>query len=386
MKLLRAFKFRLKTNILTRMKLASIAGCNRFVWNKALALQKERLEKKDYTLSYNKMASELLAWKSGHEFLKDCPSQTLQQTLMAQDRAVKDAFNKKSAKKFPQFKKKGRHDSFRFPQGIKVRDNEIFLPKIGWVRFFKSREIVGTLKNVTVSRKGEHWFVSVQTEQEVQKPHHPSRSAVGIDLGIKKFATLSTGRAYAARNSFKQKMARLARLQQRLAKKKRGSNNFKKLKKRITRLHTKISNIRNDYLHQVSTDISKSHALVVLEDLKITNMSKSANGTIENPGRNVAAKSGLNRSILDQGWQSFKSYLSYKLERLSGELLLVDPRYTSQECSSCHHTEEGNRKSQAEFACLRCGHKENADVNAAKNVLAAGHAVLSLHSEAALAA
>jgi putative transposase len=171
-----------------------------------------------------------------------------------------------------------------------------------------------------------------------------------------------------------------------LAKKKRGSNNFKKLKRRITRLHTKISNIRNDYLHQVSADISKSHALVVLEDLKVANMSKSASGTIENPGRKVAAKSGLNRSILDQGWYSFKSYLSYKLERLGGELLLVDPRYTSQECSSCHHIAEGNRKSQAEFECLRCGYKENADVNAAKNVLAAGHAVLSLHPKAALAA
>jgi putative transposase len=141
MKLLRAFKFRVKTNIITTMKLASVAGCNRLVWNKALALQKERLEKKEYTLSYNKMASELLAWKSQHEFLKDCPSQTLQQTLMAQDRGLKDAFNKKSAKRFPQFKKKGRHDSFRFPQGIKVRDNEIFLPKIGWLKFFKSREI-----------------------------------------------------------------------------------------------------------------------------------------------------------------------------------------------------------------------------------------------------
>lgn len=178
----------------------------------------------------------------------------------------------------------------------------------------KSREIEGAIKNATVSKKGEHWYVSVQTEQDVQKSYYPSRSAVGIDLGVKQFATLSTGRVYESKNSFKQKMVRLAKLQQRLSKKKRGSSNSKKLKKRINRLHTKIANIRNDYLHQVSTHISKSHALVVLEDLKVSNMSKSASGTMENPGKNVAAKSGLNRSILDQGWHNFKSHLSYKLD------------------------------------------------------------------------
>jgi putative transposase len=100
----------------------------------------------------------------------------------------------------------------------------------------------------------------------------------------------------------------------------------------------------------------------------------------------VAAKSGLNRSILDQGWHSFKSMLSYKLDHLGGELLLVDARYTSQKCSSCGHTEKENRLSQAQFSCMECGFKENADINAAKNILAAGHAVLCLSSEVALAA
>jgi len=318
--------------------------------------------------------------------LVDCPSQSLQQTLMAQERALKDAFNKKSQKRFPQFKKKGRHDSFRYPQGIKVSGNRIFLPKVGYVLFFKSCEIVGTIKNATVSRKGEHWFISVQTEIEVEKPIHPSKSAIGVDLGVKKFATLSNGRVYDAKNSFKQKQSRLAQLQQRLAKKKKGSENFKSLKKRINRLHARIANIRQDYLHQVSTDSSKNHALVVLEDLKVANMSKSASGTLDNPGKMVAAKSGLNRSILDQGWHSFKSMLKYKLEHTGGELLLVDAHYTSQKCSSCGHTEKDNRLSQARFVCMQCGHEENADINAAKNILAVGHTVLGLPSEVALAA
>ena len=386
MKILKAFKFRLKTNSTTTVKLASIAGSNRFVWNKALAHQKERLENNEYTLSYYKMALLLLEWKKEHTFLGDCPSQSLQQTLMAQERAIKDAFSKKSPKKFPQFKKKGQHDSFRYPQGIKVSGNRVFLPKIGWVGFFKSRDIIGTIKNATVSKKGEYWFVSIQTEIEAEKVVHKAKSAIGVDLGVKQFATLSDGRVYEAKNSFKKRQSRLAKLQQRLANKKRGSSNFKSLKKRINKLHTKITNIRQDYLHQVSTDISKNHALVVLEDLKVANMSKSASGTLEDPGKKVAAKSGLNRAILDQGWHSFKSMLSYKLNHLGGELLLVDARYSSQKCSNCGHTEKNNRLSQAEFACLRCGMQENADINAAKNVLAAGHAVLSLSPEVALAA
>lgn len=386
--MLQAFKFRLKTNSTTAVKLASIAGSNRFIWNWALANQKKRLENKEYTQNYASLCSSLLEIKDDEAtaWLKESPSQTLQQTLKNLERALKDAFNKKSPKKFPQYKKKGQHDSFRYPQGIKVSDNRVFLPKVGWVPFFKSRDIIGIIKNATVSKKGGYWFVSIQTEIETNKPVHPSTTAIGVDLGVKKFATLSDGRIYKAKNSFKERQMRLAKLQQRLSKKRRGSNNFQKLKKRITKLHTKIANIRQDYLHQVSTDISKNHALVVLEDLKVANMSKSASGTLENPGKMVAAKSGLNRSILDQGWHSFKSMLSYKLDRLGGELLLVDPRHTSQKCSNCDYTEKDNRLSQAQFACLRCGFKENADINAAKNILAVGHTVLSLHPEAALAA
>jgi putative transposase len=342
-----AFKFRLKTNSATVAKLARIAGSNRYIWNWALANQKQRLENKLYTENYASLCKSLVNLKGTLEtsWLNECPSQTLQQTLKKLEKALKDAFNKKSAKKFPQFKKKGQQDNFRYPQGIKIFENSIFLPKVGWVLFFKSREIEGTIKNATVSKKGDHWFISVQTEKEVNKPVHESKTAIGIDLGVKKFAALSDGTVYKSKNSFKNKQERLAKLQQGLSLKTKGSSNFKKLKKKINKLHTKIANIRQDYLHKASTDISKNHALVVLEDLKVANMSKSATGTIESPGKMVKAKSGLNRSILDQGWHAFKSMLLYKLEHL------------------------GN----------------NADINAAINVLAAGHAVLSLNPETALA-
>ena len=152
MKIMRAFKFRLKTNSSLAAKLASIAGSNRFIWNWALANQKQRLEKKEYTQNYASLCGSLLVIKNEEAtaWLNDCPSQTLQQSLKNLDKALKDAFNKKSPKKFPQFKKRGQGDSFRYPQGIKVGGNRVFLPKIGWVSFFKSREIIGQIKNATV--------------------------------------------------------------------------------------------------------------------------------------------------------------------------------------------------------------------------------------------
>ena len=165
----KGFKFRLKTDAKAENALARFAGSCRFVWNKALALQKERLELGEYCLCYGKLNTELQAWKKDDEtaWLKETHSQPLQQALMSLDRAIQDAFDKKSPKRFPRFKKKGQHDSFRYPQGFKIEGNRIFLPKIGWLGFNKSRELVGTPKNVTVSKRGKHWYASVQCEYEV---------------------------------------------------------------------------------------------------------------------------------------------------------------------------------------------------------------------------
>jgi putative transposase len=138
-------------------------------------------------LRYVEIAKLLTGWKKEEEtaWLAEAQSQTMQQTLKFLDKAIKEAFDKKNPKRFPRFKKKGKStDSFRYPQGFKLDGNRIFLPKIGWVRFIKSREIEGSLRNVTVSRRGDHWYVSIQTEREIDEPIHSSTSAVGIDLGI----------------------------------------------------------------------------------------------------------------------------------------------------------------------------------------------------------
>ena len=377
----KAFKFQLQVQPEQRRLLSQAAGCSRYVWNRALALQKERLAAGESCLSYTKLAALLVTWKQEAQasFLATVHSQPLQQTLMHLDRALKEAFDKQSPKQFPQHKKKGRHDSFRYPQGFKLDEanGRIYLPKIGWVRYRKSRAITGTPKNVTVSRSCGQWYVAIQTEEVVASPTHPSVSDVGIDVGIAKFATLSTGKPYDPIHALKRYERKLAKLQRELSRKQKFSQNWRKLKSAIGRLHQRIARMRQDHLHKTSTEISKNHAMIAIEDLRVANMSRSARGTVEAPGKHVRAKAGLNKSILDQGWHEFRRQLEYKQAWSGGILVAVPPQHTSQRCSDCGHVAAENRPTQARFCCQACGYMDNADVNAAKNILAAGHAVLA---------
>lgn len=187
--------------------------------------------------------------------------------------------------------------------------------------------------------------------------------------------TLSDGSSIRPLHSFRKHEKKLAALQRKLAKRTKFSANWQKLKARIQRLHRKIANVRNDFLHKATTAISKNHAVVVIEDLTVRNMSRSASGTLETPGKNVRAKAGLNKSILDQGWFEFRRQLAYKLAWPGGNLLVIPPQYTSQTCSRCGCVDKQNRQTQAKFKCMICGFECNADHNAALNILAAGHVV-----------
>lgn len=378
----KAFKFRLEPNQIVAEAIAKVAGSARFVWNKALAIQKERLNQGFKVLSYVETSAMLKKWRGDEKtaFLASTSFDSQQQKLRDLDRAIKDALNKKSPKKCPIFKKKGKSvESFRMvgPKQFAVEGDFIRLPKVGWVRFRKSREIVGTPKNATISKQGDHWFVSIQTEQEVVEPVHPSKAIVGMDMGVVRFATLSDGKVVEPLNSFKKLEKKLAKAQRKLAKKKKFSKNWYKQKKKINKIHTAIANARNDFLHKTSTKIANENQVVVLEDLKVSNMSKSAKGDTEKHGKNVAAKSGLNRVILDQGWGNFRIMLDYKLGWNGGILIPINPRNTSRTCGQCGYVSADNRKSQAEFKCVRCGHAANADLNAALNIKAAGQAVLA---------
>jgi putative transposase len=359
--------------------MGQFAGCCRFVWNRTLALQKELLAEGRTCISYNKMTALLVDWKKEEDtsFLSGAHSQILQQTLMNLDKALRDAFDKRSPKQFPRFKKRGLNDSFRYPQGFKLDEpnGRIFLPKIGWTRYRKSQNITGTPKNVTVRRELDKWYISVQTELEIAEPVHPSASSIGIDMGIVNLATLSDGTVFPPINSGAKSLSRLRKIQKRLSRKKKFSRNWFKQKKKVQKVHRRIKNIRNDFLHKTTTEISKNHAIIAIEDLKVSNMSASASGTKESPGKNVRVKSGLNRAILDQGWYEFRRQLEYKQMWRGGKVIAIPPVNTSRRCSVCGCTRAENRMSQERFACVRCGYETNADVNAAQNILAAGQAV-----------
>ncbi|MEF4974348.1 transposase [Escherichia coli] len=379
MKRLQAFKFQLRPGGQQECEMRRFAGACRFVFNRALARQNENHEAGNKYIPYGKMASWLVEWKNATEtqWLKDSPSQPLQQSLKDLERAYKNFFQNRAA--FPRFKKRGQNDAFRYPQGVKLdqENSRIFLPKLGWMRYRNSRQVTGVVKNVTVSQSSGKWYISIQTESEVSTPVHPSASMVGLDAGVAKLATLSDGTVFEPVNSLQKNQKKLARLQRQLSRKVKFSNNWQKQKCKIQRLHSRIANIRRDYLHKVTTTVSKNHAMIVIEDLKVSNMSKSAAGTVSQPGRNARAKSGLNRSILDQGWNEMRRQLEYKQLWRGGQVFAVPPAYTSQRCACCGHTAKENRLSQSKFRCQVCGYTANADVNGARNILAAGHAVLA---------
>jgi len=375
MQRLQAYKYELMPSGQQERQMRRFAGSCRFVFNKALALQKESYGQGQKKLSYVSLCRLLTEWKARTEthWLSEAPSQTLQQALKNLERAYENFFAKRAD--FPRFKKKGQSDSFRYPQGIKLDqgNSRIFLPKLGWVRYRNSRDVLGTVKNITVSLSCNRWFVSIQTEREVEQPI-PSGIAIGIDMGVARFATLSDGSHLEPLNSFKKHQQRLTRYQRAMSRKVKFSNNWKKAKAKVQRIHARIGNARRDSLHKATTTISKNHAMVCIEDLQVRNMSRSAAGTADAPGKNVRAKSGLNKAILDQGWHEFRRQLDYKLAWKGGWLVAVPSQNTSRTCPCCGHASADNRKTQVQFLCVECGFEENADLVGVINILRAGHA------------
>ena len=413
MKINKAYKFRLEPNAEQEVILNNLVGSARFVWNQVLAVSFEMFAKNEFINATN-LVNKIMDIKANPEFafLKTSSNAvSLQQKIRDLASAWSRFFdskvharlkeNKKKPKKpkffkladgteiqlrplMPRFKRKSDGcDSIRlvqFDKYCRVEGNRVKLPNgVGFVKFRKSQDILGIIKNVTISKKSGHWYVSFGTERELeQNPIHPSKTAIGIDLGVSKLVTGSNGQCFKPKSSFKANQGKLAKLQRQLSRKVLFSQNWKKQNRKIQKLHHHITNVRHDYLHKITTNISKNHAMIVVEDLKVVNMSKSASGSAVQHGRNVKAKSGLNKSILDQGWGMMVDMLEYKQHWQGGLLIKINPRYTSQTCSQCQHIAKENRRSQARFECVKCTYVANADVNAARNILAAGHAVLSV--------
>jgi putative transposase len=368
------YVFRLTPNAAQASLLRQFVGCSRLVWNAILSENEFRYAAGDpLPMGRKSFCARLLDLKAKYPFLKDAHSQPLQQTLNDLVKAYERAFDPKLAAAPPTFKKKQDAQGIRFPQGFRVENKRVSLPKIGWIGFRCSartmkRKLEGKITSVTVRLAAGLWYVSFATEREVAAPIHPMMGeVVGIDLGVNRWAALSDGTFLDGANAFKKHESRLSVLQQKLARCVRFSKNWAKSKRKIARLHVAIANIRKDQIHKASSAISKNHAIVIKEHLRVVNMTASAKGTIERPGTNVAAKSGLNRRIQDQGWGEFDRQLAYKLAWRGGMLLRVD-RNTSRECNACGNISKENRVTQESFVCVKCGHAANADTNAAKNI------------------
>lgn len=374
MKINKTFKFKLRTNSALEQKFAHFAGCCRWAWNQCLADQQAYYAKTGEYLSALSWKRNLSLLKKEHKWLGECHSQPLQERILDLNKAWETFFKKpRGDEGAPRFKRKFAHDTFRFTQRVEIKDQKIKFPKIGWVRFFSSRDIVGVIKTATVRREATGWFVCITTEMNIEPPLRTG-SVIGVDVGVKQVATLSDGKV--AHFEVPHWIDNKIKLWQRdLARRTKGSSRWRVAKKRIAKLQAKRARIRLDQLHKITTTISKNNAVIYVEDLKLANMTKSAKGTIEKPGKMVKQKAGLNRVILDKSLGNLSNLLTYKQKWSGGQIGKVPPLNTSLTCHECDYCSKKNRRNQAEFACESCGHETNADLNAAKNILRAGQAL-----------
>jgi len=379
--MLKACKIRLYPNEQQKQIITSQIGGNRYIYNRMLALKIYAYKKFGINLRKFDLIKHVTKLKNRTQtsWLKEIDSQSLQQSIGNMDTAYKNFFRRVKAGGavgFPKFK--SRHhskQSFQYPQRVKLNEdmNKIYLPKIGWVKCKGFRkEYAGKIKTVTVSSEAYQYHASVlvELENKIPKTANPKKQA-GLDVGVKLVVADSNGNQIKPL-TLERELSKLRKYAKQLSRKRKGSNNRFKAKQKLAKINLKIANKRKDFLHKLSFQYAENQGTVVVEDLKIKNMTKSAKGTLETPGKQVKQKQGLNRSITQQGWGMFFEFLSYKLEERGGKLIKVDPKYTSQTCPSCKYVSKQNRASQSKFVCKRCNYTNNADVVGALNILDRG--------------
>jgi putative transposase len=325
-------------------------------------------------VTYYDQAAQLPPMKEVFPWLSLLPSQALQQTLLNLDRAFVNFFEGRT--RYPDFKgRSGPQPGIRWPQGVEVNGRCVWLPKLGWVKARVSRPVEGVIKNATVRFDGLRWNVSLQVEQEVAIPVRNSTPWLGIDLGVVESVATSDGRLFRLPVASKEEERRNAMLSRRVSRCVPGSRRHARAKRRRLVFLRRIGNRVDDARHKLTTLLAKNHGCIFVEELALRSLTRTARGSVEAPGENVAAKACLNRSLLKQGHSETVRQLGYKLGWCGGELNKVDPAFTSQKCPQCGHVCPENRPARNLFSCVACGHHGHADNVAAMNILAAGQAV-----------
>ncbi|WYM00026.1 MAG: RNA-guided endonuclease InsQ/TnpB family protein [Gloeotrichia echinulata DVL01] len=356
--MLLGFKTELKLNNQQRIAFAKHCGVARHAWNWGLALTKQILDhNKENPGSKIKFptAIDLHKWlvalvKSENEWYYECSKSTPQQALMALRESWKRCFDHQAG--VPKFKKKGKRDSFTLEGTVKILDNnKIQVPIIGVLKTYERLPQVLT-KSCTISRQADRWFISFRFDVEQQDLGN--KSIVGVDLGVKALAILSTGEVFLGAKSYKKYEAKLSRMQWLNRHKVIGSANWKKAQIKIARLHRKIANIRKDTLHKLTTLLAKNHGTVVIEDLNVSGM---------------LANHKLAKAITDMGFFEFRRQLTYKCKLYGSNLVVVDRWFpSSKTCSNCGTKKETLSLSERVFECGNCGFTIDRDLNAAINL------------------
>lgn len=374
MNVLRGFRYRIYPTAEQLARLNEWEIALKLVWNTALSQRFHRLQQWHHGMNVGHVGNleqqaQLRPAREASEWLADCPSRAQQVALQDLDAAWRKWMASRSeGHGRPRFK--GKRSSIGMclavgPEG-RVGGGAIKLPKIGMVKAVIHRPADGVLKRISISRDIDQWYASVLLEVVVVDPHVPGDSVVGIDRGVALTLADSNGATAKIPQRIIELEERIDKLRARYSKGQRGSNRRRKGFEQVAKLKREVRRIRDHWLHERALYYAKTADVVVVEHLNVKSMTRSAKGTEEEPGTNVAAKAGLNRSILNQGWSRFVEILQYKAEEHGAIVVEVPAAYSSQTCSACGYVSKESRSSQSEFLCVGCGHRENADVNAAK--------------------
>jgi len=350
------YKFRIYPDKETTELLIKWFGCSRYIWNWGLDRKIQYYKETGKTLSYLQLAKELTLLKREHNWLKEAPSQPLQQVLKQLEMAFVKFFERKSG--YPKFKsKKNSTQSLQIPQGFKIVDNKLYLPKLRKrpIKIKLHRKIKGNIKRIVISmNKIEQFFVSIITDYTPQKLPRSNRK-IGIDLGLKHFLITSDGRKIPLPKWFKKTENLIKRIQRRLSRKQKGSKRYKKIRRRLAKLQLKITNQRLDFLHKLSKQLIDENQVIAVENLCIKGMIRNHK---------------LAKYIANASWGKFLELLRYKAEWYGRIILSVD-RFapTSKMCNKCGYINQDLKLSDRTWICINCGAYHDRDINAAQNIL-----------------
>lgn len=378
----RAFKFRCYPTAQQESMFSQTWGCVRLVFNKALAMRSAAWQQDRQSVSYGETSAALTQWKRDPElgFLREVSTVPLQQSLRHLQRAFTNFFAKRS--KYPRFKAKHRSNlALEYTKsGFRFKAGQLWLAKMDAPLDVRvSRDFPAeTATSVTVTRDAAgRWHVSILCTDHIETLQ-ATGTAVGVDLGVTDALVLSDGRRLNPEDDFNisAKQAKVVKYQRRLAKKTRGSKNYGRAKTKLATAHAALTDARRDWLHKTTTTLVRDHDVIVIEDLNVAGMTRSAKGTADKPGRNVRAKAGLNRGILNHSFGQFREFLEYKADWYGKQVVVIDRYYpSSKTCSTCGQINIQLQLTDRAWTCGICQSVHDRDLNAATNIRAAGLAV-----------